>query len=172
VHIYTGVNAYDKFTPVIDFLDSGDPSPPLDLDGRIGLAYRSRWKEVYIKTGLPAVWDSIDQVRRMIGDPPLPNDPGRWWSGTEIQSLSDWPAVGLGVWPPVISQPTAKVSLAANVIKLYDRFGLSKIDSSGRPINKLSLRTALDTATLKSKVPPEKLEAWWGDLESSPLNPP
>jgi hypothetical protein len=171
VHLFTGINSYDKFPPLPAL---GDPGLGT-VNIKLALATRSRWKDVYVSVGLPEVWDCIDQLGRLIGEPPLDRDEGRWWRAREIHSILHKPLFidrapefeTLSDGTPLVT--TAPISLMDTLTQLYKLYGMPTRDPFTNKQLPLSLRAVLDTATIRQKVPPEKLGDWWSPLFNAPL---
>jgi hypothetical protein len=90
------------------------PFPQLNLQSNDSNPYQKflirllrRWKEVYIGVGLPTIWNMINSITRLVGDPPLSRPNFSDWSMRQVA------AIAAGQAPlPVNPTPVSLVAVA------------------------------------------------------------
>jgi hypothetical protein len=83
---YTGLSSAGNYPGVLPD-PSGTPPSKAFFDqfyAKYNLAVIKRWKDVYIGLGLPYVWKTINLLRELSGDPPLPGADASHWSLREV----------------------------------------------------------------------------------------
>jgi hypothetical protein len=86
---YTGCNSVGEYPGVVYANIPSDPDPQFypQFYAKLALANLKRWKSVYINLGLPYVWNAINRLSDLVGDPPVMKGAHRGqWSLREIHS--------------------------------------------------------------------------------------
>jgi len=83
VEVYTGYSSIGSYPPIEDVLDEGAYTR---FFAKYLLRCLARGKEVYRGIGLPAVWQTINKLKAMVGDPLLGPSFGDW-SLKEVYNL-------------------------------------------------------------------------------------
>jgi hypothetical protein len=172
VHAFSGASAITKVPPLVAIMSDffSEYSPTYSYYGlffyyKLQLASLVRGKEVYRSVGLVTVWDTIDQVGRMIGDSPIGKNRASWWSLREIRDFVPSYGWDWSYAPPMPGEEpssTLEISAANLLLQLYALYGIPKKDDSGQSLTFLSFRKALDAAALRENVNATRLEDWWG----------
>jgi hypothetical protein len=96
----SSVAMYQLSFPAPNLLTT-DPKPYYKFQIRL----LQKWKQVYIGCGLPAAWQMINNLKSLVGDPPLPRPSPADWSMRQLAAI----AAG----QPAIPHNPAPVSLVA-----------------------------------------------------------
>lgn len=62
-----------------------------DIFGKLQIRLMKRAKDVYVGVGLPRVWQVINQLKGIVGDPPLPGPSFADWSLRQVFNVSGLP---------------------------------------------------------------------------------
>ena len=88
VHTYSGYSNISHYPPIPTSPPTRDDIFLLQFYAKLNLAIRRNWKEAYAAIGLAAVWTTINDLRKLTGDPPLArSDPNTTWSLLEISQI-------------------------------------------------------------------------------------
>jgi hypothetical protein len=143
VHTYSGFSRISHYPPIVK--PAVEPSVFLtQFNATLNLAIRRNWKEAYAGIGLPAVWATINTLRRLTGDAASVGfDPNVAWSLREISQI-------LG---PAFRDPAAPVPRAISAADVLSRLAIAGGISTQRPLSwRAVLTAALSAATVNGVI--------------------
>jgi hypothetical protein len=150
VHSFSGASSLGNFPPIHRQLRE-DSQQIFRLYRLLAVAVRGSWKELYRKTGLADVWDTMQTILALIGEPALPgHNRGRWWSLRE----QEWLLFATPFEPsgPFEDVPRRSVSMRDTLLLLINATNGAGYPNPSPP-GTTSWRSLTTTAMLRTEAP-------------------